>query len=110
MAEDVAKHFGPAAVAKIPGSGGKMAVHPAVLGALAATSGRRPMPSVPAFGPRGGAGPIGSPPPGFNMGPPVPGPLTGPGVSGAIGALGAPMRRPAVRRPHPPPMRRALRG
>ena len=24
--------------------------------------------------------------------------------------LGAPMRRPAVRRPHPPPMRRALRG
>ena len=32
MAEDVAKTFGPGSVAKIPGSGGKMAVHPAVSG------------------------------------------------------------------------------
>ena len=35
MAEDVAKTFGPGSVAKIPGSGGKMAVHPAIMGALA---------------------------------------------------------------------------
>ena len=36
MAEDVAKKFGPGSVAKIPGSGGKMAVHPAIMGALGA--------------------------------------------------------------------------
>jgi hypothetical protein len=102
LAEEVAK-IAPHAVAKIPGSGGKMAVNMAAVG-------RRPMPSVPAFGPRGGAGPVGSPPPGFNMGPVVPGALSGPGVSGGIGALGSTMRRPSVRRPHPPPLRGAARG
>ena len=128
MAEDVAKKFGPAAVAKIPGSGGKMAVHPAVMGALAAPLGRRPMGLTP--GPARGAGPVGSPPPGFNMGPPVAGPrgmptpsprggmgppvpgaLAGPGVAGAIGALGASMRpppRPQARRPRMGSVRGAL--
>lgn len=131
MAEDVAKRFGPAAVGEIPGSGGKMAVHPAVLGALAATSNRRPLGLVP--GPARGAGPVGSPPPGLNMGPPVagpggrltpsprggmgppvPGPLVGPGVAGAIGALGASMRRPPrmpeARRPRVPSIRGGLGG
>jgi hypothetical protein len=117
MAEDVAKHFGPAAVSEIPGSGGKMAVHPAVMGVLAATANRRPMPRLTP-GPARGAGPVGAPPPGFNMGPPVAGPrgptpsprggmgppvpgaLSGPGVAGAIGALGAAMRPPPkARRP-----------
>ena len=41
MAEDVAKRFGPGSVAKIPGSGGKMAVHPAVMSALGAPLGPR---------------------------------------------------------------------
>jgi hypothetical protein len=130
MAEDVAKKFGPAAVAKIPGSGGKMAVHPAVMGALAAPLGRRPMGLTP--GPARGAGPVGSPPPGFNMGPPVAGPrgmptpsprggmgppvpgaLAGPGVAGAIGALGASMRPPPAlraRRPRMGSVRGALGG
>jgi hypothetical protein len=130
MAEDVAKKFGPAAVAEIPGSGGKMAVHPAVMGALAAPISRRPMGLMP--GPRGGAGPPGRGPPGFNMGPPVAGPrgmptpspaggmgppvpgaLTGPGVAGAIGALGASMRpppRPQARRPRMGSVRGALGG
>ena len=48
MAEDVAKHFGPAAVAKIPGSGGKMAVHPAFTGGRDAGARRA-----------GGGGPMG---------------------------------------------------
>jgi len=130
MAEDVAKHFGPAAVAEIPGSGGKMAVHPAVMGALAATANRRPMPRLMP-GPAGGAGPVGSPPPGFNMGPPVAGPrgptpsprggmgppvpgaLSGPGAAGVIGALGAAMRtppRPQMRRPRMGSVRGALGG
>jgi hypothetical protein len=121
MAEDVAKKFGPAAVAKIPGSGGKMAVHPAVMGALAAPISRRPMGLTP--GPARGAGPVGSPPPGFNMGPPVAGPrgmptpslrggmgppvpgaLSGPGVAGGIGALGAAMRPPPALRARRPRM------
>jgi hypothetical protein len=130
MAEDVAKKFGPAAVAKIPGSGGKMAVHPAVMGALAAPISRRPMGLTP--GPAGGAGPPGRGPSGFNMGPPVAGPrgmptpsprggmgppvpgaLSGPGVAGAIGALGASMRRPSApqaRRPRMGSVRGALGG
>jgi hypothetical protein len=130
MAEDVAKHFGPAAVGEIPGSGGKMAVHPAVLGALAGPASRRPLGLTP--GPARGAGPVGAPPPGFNMGPPVAGPrgmptpsprggmgppvpgaLAGPGVAGGIGALGAAMRappRPQARRPRMGSVRGALGG
>jgi hypothetical protein len=140
MAEDVAKKFGPAAVAGIPGSGGKMAVHPAVMGALAAPMSRRPpiplggqhIPTPMALAPPGGAGPPGRGPPGFNMGPPVAGPrgmptpsprggmgppvpgaLSGPGVAGAIGALGAAMRpppRPQARRPRMGSVRGALGG
>ena len=45
MAEDVAKTFGPGSVAKIPGSGGKMAVHPAIMGALAGPSMAPPVPA-----------------------------------------------------------------
>jgi hypothetical protein len=90
MAEDVAK-IAPHAVARIPGSGGKMAVHAGMLGALAPAASRRPLLGLTP-GPRGGAGPVGRAPGGFNMGPPVPGALTGPGVAGAIGALGSSMR------------------
>jgi hypothetical protein len=97
------KKIAPHAVAKIPGSGGKMAVHMGALNALAPATPRR-SPGVmnayarmPAFGPRGGAGPVGSPPPGFGMGPPVPGPLSAPGAAGAIGPLGATMRPPRKR-------------
>lgn len=95
MAEDVAK-IAPHAVAKIPGSGGKMAVHMGALNALAPPSARRPI--MP--GPRAGAGPVGAggppgvAPAGLGKGPPVPGPLSAPGVAGGIGALGASMMRP----------------
>jgi hypothetical protein len=109
MAEDVAK-IAPHAVAKIPGSGGKMAVNMAAVGRPKGPAVVNAPMRMPNFGPRGGAGPVGSPPPGFNMGPIVPGPLSGPGVSGAIGGLGSTMRRPSVRRPHPPPLRGAARG
>jgi hypothetical protein len=102
MAEDVAK-IAPHAVAPIPGSGGKMAIHMGALGALAPPAARRAM----AFGPRGGAGPPGAPPPGFNMGPPVPGALSAPGAAGAIGPLGATMRPPMRGRK---PRMGALRG
>jgi hypothetical protein len=108
MAEDVMK-IAPHAVAPIPGSGGKMAVHMGALGALAPPASRRPL----AFGPPGGAGPIGAPPPGFGRGPVVPGALTGPGSAGAIGALGANMRLPGAargRRPRGPSIRGALGG
>jgi hypothetical protein len=120
MAEDVAK-IAPGAVAPIPGSGGKMAVHMGVLGAL--SPGMRPglPPSralAPMLRPTGpqlpqpsmgrGVGP------GIRhgMGPPAPGPLAGPGVAGAIGALGAPMRGQPTRRgkARPPPIRGALGG
>ena len=66
----------------------------AVLGALSPPASTPIAALTP--GPRGGAGPIGTPPGGFGMGPPVPGALAGPGVAGAIGALGGSMR---ARRP-----------
>jgi hypothetical protein len=115
MAEDVMK-IAPHAVATIPGSGGKKAVHMGALNALAPP--RRGL----MFGPRGGAGPIGAGAPligrgvgamlGQGMGPPMPGPLSAPGVAGAIGALGAPMRGrpPRIRGVRPPPIRGALGG
>ena len=106
MAEDVAK-IAPHAVARIPGAGGKMAVDMGALGALSPPSSRRPM-----AGPPGAGGPPGVAPPGFGMGPPVPGPLAAPGAAGAIGALGAPMRRPSGMRPRKVrmPIRGALGG
>jgi hypothetical protein len=95
MAEDVAK-IAPHAVAKIPGSGGKMAVHMGALNALAPPRSRRPLTPGPAggAGPVGGGGLVGVSPGGLGMGPPVPGPLSAPGVAGAIGALGSSMTRP----------------
>jgi hypothetical protein len=112
MAEDVMK-IAPHAVARIPGTGGKMAVHMGALNALAPPSRRPSLAPPPTFAPRGGLGPPGVAPPGFGMGPPVPGPLAAPGVAGGVGALGAAMRgaprgpRPRIR---PPPIRGALGG
>ena len=110
MAEDVAK-IAPHAVARIPGAGGKMAVHMGALNALAPPSSRRPMPGMAPSGL--GAGPPGVAPAGFGRGPPVPGPLAAPGAMGAIGALGAPLRgAPGIRprRPKGMPIRGALTG
>ena len=107
MAEDVAK-IAPGAVAKIPGSGGKMAVHMPTLNALAspmapALPTRAVRPQLPIAG---GASPA------------VPGALAGPSPFGPVGALGGSMR--AVRggpitgsraiRPRMPQMRGALSG
>ena len=104
MAEDVAK-IAPHAVAPIPGSGGKMAVHMGVLGALGAGAPRRPMgkanararapmPAVPglALGPPGGVGPpaLGGVSPRGGMGPPMPGPRGMP-VSAPPGGMGPPV-------------------
>ena len=112
MAEDVAKTFGPGSVAKIPGSGGKMAVHPAVMGALGAPLGPAMAPPVPAAsmgGPRmpgpnlaaiaGARPPMGAmapPVPAAAMGgPQMPGPNLGAIAAGGQGPLAAPkMIRP----------------
>ena len=98
MAEDVAKRFGPAAVAKIPGSGGKMAVHPA-MGALHALSPARP---------RG----VSLPTP--NLAAIASGPLSPPVPINGVGALGANMRAPGLprvqRKPRMPQIRGALGG
>ena len=118
MAEDVAKTFGPGSVAKIPGSGGKMAVHPAIMGALAAPRGPAMGPPIAANamgGPRmpgpnlaaiagGGLGPSGRPPMGA-MAPPVPvGAMGGPRMPGPnLGAIAAggqgPLAAPKMIRP-----------
>jgi hypothetical protein len=102
MAEDVAKHFGPAAVAKIPGSGGKMAVHPAVMGALAGPAMAPPVPAASMGGPR-------MPGPNLNViagGRPPPGAMAPPIASGggpnlaAIAAGGqGPLAGPKMIRP-----------
>jgi Chaperone of endosialidase len=118
MAEDVAK-IAPHAVARIPGSGGKMAVHMGALNALAPPASRRGL----AFAPPGGAGPIGAGAPlmgrgvgaqlGQGRGPPAPGALSAPGVAGAIGALGSALQgapRGMPRRARPPRLRGALGG
>lgn len=110
MAEDVAK-IAPHAVAKIPGSGGKMAVHPAFTGGTAAFAPRAPVLS-------GGAGPNlaaianpGGPTPRMPMpsAPFVPGALSAPGPArGGIGALGGSMRPPQAARIRRP--RQAIAG
>ena len=110
MAEDVAKTFGPGSVAKIPGSGGKMAVHPAVMGALGAPLGPAMGPPIPAGGgmpgpnlaaiagggrgaPFGAMAPPG--PAGAMGGPQMPGPNLGAIAAGGQGPLAAPkMIRP----------------
>ena len=111
MAEDVAKTFGPGSVAKIPGSGGKMAVHPAVMGALAgpamgppiaanAMGGpRMPGPNLAAIASGGRAAPMGAMAPpvpvGAMGGPQMPGPNLGAIAAGGQGPLAAPkMIRP----------------
>ena len=126
MAEDVAKRFGPAAVAKIPGSGGKMAVHPAIMGALAAPRGPAMAPPVSAMsmgGPRM-PGPnlaaiAGARPPMGAMAPPIPaaamgGPrMPGPNLAaiatGGMGPLAGPKPMRA-RRLRMPQLRGALSG
>ena len=109
MAEDVAKTFGPGSVAKIPGSGGKMAVHPAVMGALAGPAMAPPVPAASMGGPRmpgpnlaaiaGARPPMGAmapPVPAAAMGgPQMPGPNLGAIAAGGQGPLAAPkMIRP----------------
>ena len=101
MAEDVAKTFGSGSVAVIPGSGGKMAVHPAIMGALAGPS---MAPPVPARG-MGGPGPnlaaiAGARPPMGAMAPPV---AAGGGLGPNLGAIAAggqgPLAAPRMVRP-----------
>lgn len=104
MAEDVAK-IAPGAVAKIPGSGGKMAIHPAFAGASPpALAG----PGAPMMGPGPGGPPwAGALPPrpvlpqvpkltaiAGGASPAVPGALAGPSPLGPVGALGGSMMRP----------------
>jgi hypothetical protein len=126
MAEDVAKRFGPAAVAKIPGSGGKMAVHPAIMGALAAPRGpamappisaasmggpRMPGPNLAAIaGARPPTGAMAPPIPAAAMGGPrMPGPNLGAIASGGMGPLAGPKPMRA-RRLRMPQLRGALSG
>jgi endosialidase-like protein len=117
MAEDVAK-IAPHAVAPIPGSGGKMAIHPAFTGALGAPGAMpAPAPGLPI-----GAAPTAGRPPGIRLpapnltaiagAGPAPGALAPPTPVGAIGALGGSMRRPPQPRRimRPPPLRGALGG
>jgi hypothetical protein len=126
MAEDVAKKFGPGSVAKIPGSGGKMAVHPAIMGALAAPRGPAMGPPVSAMsmgGPRmpgpnlaaiaGARPPMGAmaPPIAANSmgGPRMPGPNLAAIATGGLGPLAGPkpMRGRRLRMPQ---LRGALSG
>jgi hypothetical protein len=113
MAEDVAKQFGPGAAAPIPGAGGKMMVHPAVMGAL----------GMPGSGmtPGGGMTPGALPPnrprgvslPTPNLGALASGPLAPPVPINGVGALGANMGvagGPRARRPRMPQIRGALGG
>ena len=96
MAEDVAKTFGPGSVAKIPGSGGKMAVHPAVMGALAGPAMAPPVPAASMGGPKG----IGS------LGPRMPGPnlaaIAGGGRGAPMGAMAPPVAAGAMGGPQMP--------
>jgi hypothetical protein len=123
MAEDVAKRFGPAAVAKIPGSGGKMAVHPAVMGALAGPAMGPPVSAMSMGGPRmpgpnlatiaGARPPMGamaSPIPAAAMGGPrMPGPNLAAIATGGMGPLAGPKPMRA-RRLRMPQLRGALAG
>jgi hypothetical protein len=117
MAEDVGKTFGPGAVAQIPGSGGKMAIHPAVMGALGMSPGGGGV-TTPGGGITPGAGlppsrPRGVSLPTPNLGAIASGPLSSPVPMNGIGALGANMgmaRGPSARRPRMPQIRGALGG
>jgi hypothetical protein len=111
MAEDVAKTFGPGSVAQIPGSGGKMAVHPAIMGALGMA------PSTPGGGMTPGALPPSRPRgvslPTPNLGAIASGPLAPPVPINGVGALGRNMSLaggPRARRPRMPQIRGALGG
>jgi endosialidase-like protein len=102
MAEDVGKAFGPGAVAQIPGSGGKMAVHPAIMGAIGMSPG-----GLPPLRPRG----VSLPTP--NLGAIASGPLASPVPMNGVGALGRNMgvaRGPTAGRPRMPQIRGALGG
>jgi hypothetical protein len=126
MAEDVAKRFGAGSVAKIPGSGGKMAVHPAIMGALAAPRGPAMGPPISAMsmgGPRmpgpnlaaiaGARPPMGAMAPpiaaGAMGGPRMPGPNLAAIATGGMGPLAGPkpMRARRIRMPQ---LRGALSG
>jgi hypothetical protein len=110
MAEDVAKTFGPGATAPIPGGGGKMMVHPAIMGAL----------GTPGSGatPGGGMTPGAAPLRGVSLATPnlraiASGPLAPPVPIGGVGALGRNLhsaRGPTARRPRMPQIRGALGG
>jgi hypothetical protein len=112
MAEDVSKRFGPAAIATIPGSGGKMAVHPAIMGALGMS------PTTPGGGMTPGAGlpparPRGVSLPTPNLGAIASGPLSSPVPMNGVGALGRNMGMaggPRARRPRMPQIRGAMGG
>ena len=107
MAEDVAK-IAPGAVAKIPGSGGKMAIHPAFGGMGAAAFAPKPLALGTGQGPNLAAiANPGGPAPRFAMpSAPTMGALSAPGPGeGGIGALGGTMRppqAPRIRRPRQP--------
>ena len=110
MAEDVAKTFGPGSTAPIPGGGGKMMVHPAVMGALA---GGGPGPTAGAMSPPPLARPRGVSLPSPNLGALASGPLAPPVPINGVGALGANLRAargPTARRPRVPQIRGALGG
>ena len=115
MAEDVHKAFGPGAAAPIPGGGGRMMVHPAVMGALGmpgsgATPGGGMTPgagNVVPFKPKG----VSLPTP--NLGAIASGPLASPVPMNGVGALGANMgasRSRVQRKPRMPQIRGALGG
>jgi hypothetical protein len=112
MAEDVGKTFGPGSIAPIPGGGGRMMVHPAIMGALGmagsgATPGGGMTPGLPPNRPRG----VSLPTP--NLGALASGPLAAPVPINGVGALGANMGvagGPRARRPRMPQIRGALGG
>lgn len=114
MAEDVAK-VAPGAVAPIPGGGGRMMVHPAVMAALGSPvsgattpgGGMTPGANLAPSRPRG----VSLPTP--NLGALASGPLSPPVPINGVGALGANLRAargPTARRPRMPQIRGALGG
>jgi hypothetical protein len=114
MAEDVGKTFGPGAAAPIPGGGGRMMVHPAIMGALGSpTSGMTPGGGMTPGANLMPARPRGVSLPTPNLGAIASGPLAGPVPMGGVGALGGNMRAargPTARRPRMPQIRGALGG
>jgi hypothetical protein len=114
MAEDVAKTFGPGATAPVPGGGGRMMVHPAIMGALGSpTSGMTPGGGMTPGANLVPARPRGVSLPTPNLGAIASGPLAGPVPMGGVGALGGNMRAargPTARRPRMPQIRGALGG